>query len=135
MDHVHCHCPDYRIRDHDSRTGTSGRRRSVHRLWPTSRPTSCPTLATWAGLFSLSSVASHQTRRGLVPDLSRAVIGVSRCSFCTLLQVSNHVVSVFRLLKPHAGPLGPLDPLFRRSPLPVQRFLHPRTAPPTDKVW
>src|SRR3546814_1013412 len=66
MDHVHCHCPDYRIRDHDSRTGTSGRRRSVHRLWPTSRPTSCPTLATWAGLFSLSSVASHQTRRGLV---------------------------------------------------------------------
>src|SRR3546814_4740385 len=104
MDHVHCHCPDYRIRDHDSRAGTSGRRRSVHRLWPTSRSTSCPTLATWAGLFSLSS-AGHQTRSGLVPGLSRAVIGVSHCSFGKLLQVSDHVVAVFRLLKPDEGHL------------------------------
>src|SRR3546814_15443201 len=101
MDHVHCHCPDYRIRDHDSRTGTSGRRRSVHRLWPTSRPTSCPTLATWAGLFSLSSVASHQTSSGLVPHLYSDVLGVSRCSFRKLLKVINHFAPRFRILNPN----------------------------------
>src|SRR3546814_5797243 len=42
-----------------------------------------------------------------------------------LLQVSNHVVSVFRLLKPNEGHLGALDHLFRRFQVSVQRFLVP----------